>query len=102
MDVWERVMGNTTIVVFLICVLMYVGIHAISQYWMAARMQKALLEHSDKFLKEATPPAPRGAGGVVKALPEVSSSSSSYFSAVPGRKVFVPGARATRATADYN
>jgi hypothetical protein len=39
MDVWKRIVGNTAIVVFLLCVAIYVGFNAVASYWTTTRMQ---------------------------------------------------------------
>jgi hypothetical protein len=90
MDVWKRVVGNTAIVVFLLCVAMYIGFNSVSSYWMTTRMQ-------DMWFKMSSPePSAReralGSGGDEKAVPRVLSMATSAlptYQPSPNRKVLL-------------
>jgi hypothetical protein len=57
MDVWKRVVGNTAIVVFLLCVAMYIGFNSVSSYWMTTRMQDMWFKISSSSSKDDPPEA---------------------------------------------
>jgi hypothetical protein len=84
MDLWKRVAGNTAIVVFLLCVGIYVGFNAISSYWMTTRMQ-------DMWFKISSAGPLRGPAEEEK--PKALTGSSTTFPAFnPARKVMLRGA----------
>ena len=94
MDVWKRVVGNTAIVVFLLCVAMYVGFNAVSSYWMTTRMQDMWFKIT---AKEDPPPTQASArqralacGDEDKSLPRalmMTPSAVPTYMPSPNRKV---------------